>query len=99
MRFAGISLAVVFVVWPLAYPLRADVDHAPPLAFPGADGFAAHTTGGRGGAVYHVANLNDSGPGSFRDAVSQPNRMVVFDVGGDIDLKKAVTVASDITIA
>ncbi len=72
---------------------------SPPLAFPGADGYAAHATGGRGGAVYHVTNLNDSGPGSFRDAVSQPHRIVVFDVGGDINLKSVVTVASDMTIA
>ena len=68
-------------------------------AFPGAQGFAAYTTGARGGAVCHVTNLNDSGPGSFRDAVSQPKRTVIFDVGGYIDLKSVVNVASDITIA
>lgn len=69
------------------------------LAFPEAEGFGQHATGGRNGKVYHVTNLNDSGSGSFRDAVSQANRIVVFDVGGYIALKTAVSVGSNITIA
>ncbi|MCQ2105832.1 MAG: hypothetical protein MJZ26_08580 [Fibrobacter sp.] len=72
---------------------------AAPLAFPEALGFGANVTGGRGGTVYHVTNLNDSGEGSFRDAVSAPNRIVVFDVGGYVTLKSAVTIKSNITIA
>src|SRR5262245_48489192 len=68
-------------------------------SFPGAEGFGAVATGGRGGTIYHVTNLSDSGAGSFRDAVSQPNRIVVFDVGGNIPLSSTVTVASNITIA
>jgi uncharacterized repeat protein (TIGR02543 family) len=71
----------------------------PLLAFPGAQGFGKNVTGGRNGTVVHVTNLNDSGAGSFRDAVSQANRFVVFDVGGYIQLQTAVVVHSNTTIA
>jgi hypothetical protein len=71
----------------------------PALAFPGALGFGKKATGGRGNAVYHVTNLNDAGAGSFRDAVSQGNRIVVFDVGGYVNLQTPVSVKSNLTIA
>lgn len=71
----------------------------PALAFPGAQGFGKNATGGRAGSVYHVTNLNDSGAGSFRDAVGTSNRIVVFDVGGYIQLKTAVSAKSNLTIA
>ena len=71
----------------------------PALAFPGAQGFAKKVTGGRAGAVYHVTNLNDSGAGSFRDAVSASNRIIVFDVGGYVQLATAVSAKSNLTIA
>ncbi len=70
-------------------------------AFPGAEGGGQFAVGGRGkgGAeVYHVTNLNDSGKGSFRDAVSEPGRIVVFDVGGTINLSKSITRIEDVTI-
>ncbi len=69
------------------------------LAFPGAEGAGKYATGGRGGKIYHVTNLKDSGTGSFRDAVSGSNRIVVFDVGGTIELKSDVVVKDNITIA
>jgi len=72
---------------------------ATPISFPGAMGFGNGATGGRGGTVYHVTTLADAGTGSFRDAVSASNRIVVFDVGGYITLKTAVSISSNITIA
>lgn len=69
------------------------------IAFPGAVGGGKYATGGRGGEVVHVTNLNDSGAGSFRDAVSKSNRIVVFDVSGTIELKSNILVQSNITIA
>ena len=73
------------------------------LAFPEAEGFGRFATGARtslsSASVYHVTNLNDSGAGSFRDAVSQSNRFVVFDVGGVVTLNSLVAVSSNVTIA
>src|SRR5215204_2349217 len=61
---------------------------AEPLpAFPGAEGFGANATGGRGKSVYAVTNLDDAGPGSLRDALSEGDRTVVFRVSGTINLK------------
>ncbi|KAL1682812.1 polysaccharide lyase family 1 protein [Schizophyllum commune] len=68
-------------------------------AFPGAEGFGAQATGGRGGSVYVVTNLNDTGDGSFRDAVSESHRIVVFAVGGVINIDSRIVVKNDITIA
>lgn len=68
------------------------------LAFPGAVGFGSVATGGTGGTTYHVTNLDDSGTGSFRDAVSESNRIVVFDVSGYIELESAVSLSSSLTI-
>ena len=67
-------------------------------AFSGAVGFGAISIGGNGGTTVHVTNLNDSGAGSFRDAVSASNRIIVFDVSGYIVLKSAISLSSHLTI-
>jgi hypothetical protein len=70
------------------------------IAFPGAEGFGKYTTGGRGGDVMIVSNLDDNGPGSFRAAVEAKRpRIVVFAVSGTIHLASRVNIASNVTIA
>ncbi len=71
------------------------------FAFPGAEGFGRNATGGRGGKVIYVTNLNDSGAGSFRAAVQSIGpRYVLFKVSGTIALKSRLLISNDdITIA
>lgn len=78
-----------------------DLPQAEITAFPGAEGGGAYSFGGRGGRVIVVKNLNDSGPGSLRDACEQGGaRMVVFNVAGIIRLKTPLIIrAPYITIS
>lgn len=76
---------------------RADEKQIP--AFPGAEGRGAMATGGRGQEVYIVKNIKNAGPGSLRDAVSKPNRTVVFAISGTIESRSQLKTAANITIA
>jgi hypothetical protein len=71
-------------------PSSVPASAQPALAFPGALGWAAHTPGGRGGRIIRVTTLAAEGTGSFLEAVSTSGpRIVVFEVGGIIDLGRA----------
>jgi pectate lyase len=70
------------------------------LAFPGAEGYGKYTTGGRGGKIYVVNNLEDDGPGSLREAVEAKHpRIVVFAVAGTIHLKSPLRLSKNLTLA
>ncbi|MEQ8473509.1 MAG: T9SS type A sorting domain-containing protein [Marinoscillum sp.] len=84
--------------------IRGDIWYFIPrrLAFEAAEGYGRHAIGGRGGQVVHVTNLDDDGPGSFREAVTNSigPRTIVFDVSGLIELESRLTLKDDyVTVA
>ena len=90
-------LSAVIMLLTFAAVASAQFQSAP--AFPGAEGHGRFVTGGRGGEIRHVTNLNDSGTGSFREAVKgDARKIVVFDVGGVIPLADDLSIGANTTI-
>jgi len=94
-----LKLCLALVLSGTFFAISASAQPKASPAFFGAEGFGQFASGGRGGEIFHVTTLDDSGAGSFRDAVGKPNRIVVFDVSGIIHLKSNVAVSSDLTLA
>lgn len=83
-----------------AHTIPPATPSAPVIAFPGAEGFGAKATGGRGGRVIKVTNLNADGPGSLQEALNQNEpRIIVFDVAGIIEADIINIPYGNVTIA
>ena len=98
-RFISSALSCIMIVVNIvSSPSPISANSTLTAAFPGAEGGGMYSLGARAGEtieIYHVTNLNDSGSGSFRDAVSEDNRIIVFDVAGNITLNSILKIKSN----
>lgn len=91
---------IVLLIAGLFFSIHSIAQTERPIAFPGAEGFGKHAVGGRGGKTLVVSNLNDEGPGSFREAAQQKiKRVIVFAVAGTIHLESPLQIEGNVTIA
>lgn len=89
------------LIYTLVLLLSFNLSYTQQPAFPGAEGYGKYSIGGRAGTVYKVTNLNDSGPGSLREACEASGpRTIVFELGGRIDVLSTINITDPyITIA
>jgi len=100
-RITTVSLIVVLITTGFQTPSVSSAGTFGLPVFPGAEGFGTDTPAGRGGQIIKVTNLNDSGPGSFREALNtEGRRVIIFEVGGIIWLSRTLSVREPfVTIA
>ncbi len=98
--FLLIGVTVLFVKCSAQKSNTASLSPEQVIAFPGAEGYGKHATGGREGKILIVTNLNDDGEGSFRKAATAKGpRIIVFAVSGTIHLNSSISIQGNATIA